>query len=108
MSLRQIIAAFAIFVAGCSPAIGENVASGTSDAEIAIEPLKKFASQVVYGNRSLLAAAHDLESSMFARQRSLEVFSPQFYYSSDASKAANRSYNPITGLEEDYSTRRHG
>ncbi len=108
MSIRQIIAAFAIFVASCSPAVCETVASGTSDAETAVEPLKKFASQIVSGNRSLLAAAHDLESSMFARQRSLEAFSPQFYYSSDASKAANRSYNPITGLEEDYSTRRRG
>ncbi len=108
MSLRKILTAFVFFAASCSPAVCEDVASDTSDTGTAIEPLKKFASQVVSGNRSLLAAAHDLESSMFARERSLEVFSPQFYYSSDASKAANRSYNPITGLEEDYSTRRHG
>lgn len=108
MRLRQIVAAFVFFAASCSPAVCENVAADSSDTETAIAPLRKFAGQIVSGNRSLLAAGHDLESSMFARQKSLEVFSPQFYYSSDASKAANRSYNPITGIEEDYSTRRRG
>jgi len=74
----------------------------------ATRPLREFAEMVVSGNRSLLAAAHDLESAMFAKHKALETFSPRFYLGSDASKAANRSYNPITGLEEDYSTRRHG
>ncbi len=71
-------------------------------------PLKRFAELVLAGNRNLLAAKHDLEGAMFSRHKALEVFSPQFYYSSDASKASNSSYNSLTGLEEDYSTRRRG
>ncbi|HAE39119.1 MAG TPA: hypothetical protein DCG57_10840 [Candidatus Riflebacteria bacterium] len=72
------------------------------------EPVCEFARQVVAGNRNLLAAGHDLASSLADKHRALAVFSPEFRYAADSSKAANRSFNPITGIEEDYSTRRQG
>lgn len=91
--------------AGAETAVA--VASPAADLS-AVAPLQTFAGQVVAGNRSLLSAGHDLESAMFEKYRALEAFAPHFYYSSDASKSANRDYNPMTGIEEDYSTRRRG
>ncbi|NCB37887.1 MAG: TolC family protein [Erysipelotrichia bacterium] len=83
-------------------------ASDTASQSAVVAPLQKFAGLVIEGNRSLLAAGHDLESAMFEKNRALESFSPHFYYSSDASKSANRDYNSLTGIEEDYTTRRKG
>ncbi|MDD3146570.1 MAG: TolC family protein [Candidatus Riflebacteria bacterium] len=80
-------------------------ASETVDANA---PLTIFAGMVVSGNRNLLATMHDREGSMFARHKALEAFSPRFYYSADNAKSTNSSYNSLTGLEEDYSTRQHG
>ena len=79
-----------------------------SPSSLAPEPLLGFARLVIEGNRNLLAAGHDLDSSMAEKHQALAAFSPEFYFTSDASKAANRSFNPITGIEEDYSTRRQG
>ncbi|KAF1082878.1 MAG: hypothetical protein GQF41_0645 [Candidatus Rifleibacterium amylolyticum] len=75
---------------------------------LAPSPLREFADRVVKGNRSLLAAGHELESSLADKNRALAVFSPQFSYTADSSKSANRSFNSVTGFEEDYSTRRQG
>ncbi len=106
----RTVAAVCFFLAFALTAsvYGDAVASMSNDLADGIAPLKQFARIIVAGNRSLLATGHDLESAMFGRHKALEVFSPQFYYSSDASKAANRSYNPISGVDEDYSTRGHG
>jgi outer membrane protein TolC len=84
---------------------GAEVASTTL---LAPAPLLEFADQVVNGNRSLLAAGHELASSLADKNRALADFSPQFSYTADSSKSANRSFNSVTGFEEDYSTRRHG
>ncbi len=76
--------------------------------EIAPPQLKDFAEALIEGNRKLIAAEHDLESAGFEKSRALSVFSPVFSYSSNSSKSANRSFNPISGIEEDYSTKRNG
>lgn len=83
-------------------------ASLTVAIPVAPEPLRKFGRQIVAGNRSLISSGHELESAMFEKIRALADFSPQFSFSTDSSKAANRSFNPLTGIEEDYSTRRQG
>lgn len=72
------------------------------------ESLCSFAKMVVSGNRGLLAAAHELEGAMLEKHKALSAFSPQFGYNLERSKSANRSFNPVTGVEEDYSTRREG
>lgn len=71
-------------------------------------PLTRFAQAVVAGNRNLLAAAHELESSMLDKHKALAAFSPEFSYQLERSKSSNSSFNSITGVEEDYSTRRNG
>lgn len=84
------------------------IASAAVSPTAVPEPLREFARQVVAGNRNLLASDHELESAMFDKTQAMAAFSPEFSFSSDASKAANRSFNPLTGIEEDYSTRRQG
>lgn len=76
---------------------------GTSSVAIA-----KFALEIVNSNRRLLESSHELEGSMLEKHKALAAFSPKFSYSMDRSKSANRDYNSITGIEEDYSTRRNG
>lgn len=83
-------------------------ASSSISAFAAPPALAGFARLIVDGNRSILASEHDLESAMFEKHKALAAFSPEFYYTSDSSKSANRNYNPLTGIEEDYSTRRQG
>jgi outer membrane protein TolC len=73
-----------------------------------IDSLVDFALKVVEGNRNLLSAAHDLEIAMLEKHKAMAAFSPQFSHSYDRSKSANKSFNPISGVEEDYSTRTAG
>ncbi|PKL48685.1 MAG: hypothetical protein CVV42_08565 [Candidatus Riflebacteria bacterium HGW-Riflebacteria-2] len=91
-----------------TPALISADTGSASVTLLAPAPLREFAGRVVDGNRSLLAAGHELESSLADKQRALADFSPQFNYTADSSKSANRSFNSVTGFEEDYSTRRHG
>lgn len=108
MKIRSVsFCAFLFFVWVCTVTAQETTVDPTADYD-GFLPLKRFAGLVVSGNRSLLVAGHDLEVARLARHKALEVFSPQMNFSSEASKDANSSYNSITGLEEDYSTRRRG
>ena len=91
-----------------TPALMPAAAEVATATLLAPAQLLDFADRVVNGNRSLLAAGHELESSLADKNRALAVFSPQFSYTADSSKSANRSFNSVTGFEEDYSTRRHG
>ncbi|EKD83676.1 MAG: hypothetical protein ACD_39C00529G0001, partial [uncultured bacterium] len=103
--LKLFIVALAVYSFGSVGVLASDI---TVTDRKAPEPLCAFARLVVAGNRNLLAAGHDLESSLAEKNRALAAFSPEFHYTADSSKAANRSFNPITGIEEDYSTRRQG
>jgi len=92
-----------VLISSCLTA--SEIATPTTQAP---ESLRGFARLVIEGNRNLLAAGHDLDSSLAEKHRALAAFSPEFYYTADASKAANRSFNALTGIEEDYGTRRQG
>lgn len=103
MKFRQAVSIFFIvFELFLSPLQAESFLASAS------QPLQVFAGKVVSGNRNLLATGHELASSLADKHRALAAFSPQFTYVADSSKAANRSFNSITGVEEDYSTRRQG
>lgn len=101
-----LIALLPCIMGNAAEIAGDDANTASSTAVIA--PLQTFARLVIDGNRTLLAAEHELESAIFEKTRALEVFSPHFYYSSDASKSANRDYNSTTGTEEDYTTKRRG
>ena len=70
--------------------------------------LKNFSLEILAKNSSILSTSHDLERSTLNRRKKLTTFIPGINFNFDNSKSANRSYNPNTGLEEDYSTRRSG
>jgi len=95
------------FLPFISSASGETATASVATFS-APSALADFAALVVEGNRSILASEHDLESAMFEKHKVLAAFSPDIYFSSDSSRSANRNFNPITGIEEDYSTRRQG
>ena len=97
-----------LMLATQAPLAAQEIATTTAVAPEGLKPLLDFAGLVVAGNRNLLVAGHELETARFAQHRSLEAFSPQLTFNSDATKDANSSYNSLTGLEEDYSTRRRG
>lgn len=96
-----------LFTINCISSAAETASAGVENIS-APPALTGFAALVVDGNRNILASEHDLESAMFEKHKALAAFSPDIYFSSDSSKSANRSFNPITGIEEDYSTRRQG
>ncbi len=108
MKTRPLIFCAMLFWLCVSCAWCEEIDIDSTADETGFLPLKKFAEQIISGNRSLLAAGHELETARLARHKALEAFSPQMNFSSEASKDANSSYNSVTGLEEDYSTRRRG
>ncbi len=72
----------------------------------ALRAVKKFAEKVLNGNRGILNLDSQQTIAELKKRKSLNAFSPDFSLNYDGSKSANRSYNSITGLEEDYSTRR--
>lgn len=94
--MKRICAFFMLLI--CLPAVAQENET----------VLTRFAQAVVSGNRSLLAAAHELEGSLLEKHKALAAFSPEFSYQLERSKSANRSFNSLTGVEEDYSTRRNG
>ncbi|MFZ5952651.1 MAG: TolC family protein, partial [Candidatus Rifleibacteriota bacterium] len=95
-----VVSLFALFSSSLK---ADEVASCSADSALCA-----FARAVVEGNRNLLSAAHELEGSMLEKHKALAAFSPEFSYAIERSKSANRDFNPTTGVEEDYSTRREG
>ena len=72
------------------------------------DPLKMFAEEVLKANREIEAARQDLEASRQEYKKVPTRFQPVLTLSEDSSKAANRNYNSLTGIDEDYTTRQQG
>jgi outer membrane protein TolC len=104
--MRFLVLLFVFFF--CSFVNAETEAVKIFHLKNAESPLGNFAREIVSGNRNLLAASHELESAMLARHKALAVFSPRFSYAMERSKATNSDYNSLTGVEEDYTSRRSG
>jgi outer membrane protein TolC len=102
MKFTRILMFSAYFVLAIQSLFAQMVAS---ESHLFAQPLIDFARQVVAGNRSLLSAAHEVETNMLEKHKSLAAFSPQISHTIERSKAANKNFNPISGVEEDYSTR---
>lgn len=74
----------------------------------ALEALQSFAAELINNSRQIQASSNDLEAAELESRRRRLSFNPTVDISEFSSKATDRSYNPNTGLEVDYSTDRKG
>lgn len=98
-----------LILAGCLILQGQMAfADDSYIASSAWECLAKFAEDLASNAHSIRAGTHDLEAALLEKQRRRTAFDPKINVSEFSSKSANRSYNSLTGLEEDYTSRRSG
>lgn len=71
-----------------------------------LESLRNFARLVVSNNRMIKVLTHDLNRASLQKQKGLSDFNPNLSFEYGSSKSENSTYNSITGIEEDYNTRR--
>lgn len=78
-----------------------------SEAET-IDRLARFAARLVEKNQRLSAARHGLRAARHEMGRQKAAFQARVDVQTMTGKSANRVYNTVTGIDEDYSTRRTG
>ncbi|NLI79742.1 MAG: TolC family protein [Candidatus Riflebacteria bacterium] len=83
-------------------AAGQDLPPGEGD------PLAAFAHQVLEANREVAAAREDLEAARHQFRKVPTRFQPTLTVGETSAKSANRNYNDLTGLDEDYTTRQRG
>lgn len=70
--------------------------------------LASFAEALLAGNRTILASRHDRTAAHFDLGKRLTGYRPTISVSEGKSNSANRTFNSLTGVDEDYSTQRTG
>jgi outer membrane protein TolC len=78
----------------------------TPETPAGVRSLVEFATLIKEQSRRIIQEKHDLQAVRHMSQQTRSRFQPTVAVRQDSSKSANRTYNPITGIEEDYSTRR--
>lgn len=84
---------------------GEESATPTASTD---NPLDAFARAVMEANREVAASRQDLEASRQEYRKVPTRFQPILTITEDNAKSANRNYNSLTGIDEDYTTRQQG
>jgi outer membrane protein TolC len=70
--------------------------------------LADFAGRVLAGNREVRASRHEVSLAEQRARRSRADRQPVLSMGEFSGKTANRNYNALTGIDEDYTTRRRG
>lgn len=100
---KSLVFTFLLLLFNCS----NNAFTQTTENE-ELQTLQSFALEVLNSSHRLKAVSKDSEAAKLEMQRSRLNFNPEVSVTHFSSKASDKTFNPLTGLEEDYSTDRQG
>ncbi len=108
ISLFSRLSCFLLLITPFSalPPLGADLASAPVNQSL--NRLASFAELIASSSATILATGHDLEASRNSAMQQKMGFRPLLRVDEGSSKSSNRNYNTLTGIDEDYTTKRKG